>query len=104
MKPKITKSDIRQQIEQDIDSFLQKGGEVLEVEKGESGLVNGYLSEQKVAFDQPKQERTPVSDVLKTIDARRSKKEPAKKTSTDTAPKKKIIYGDFGEPIRVVWE
>ena len=104
MKPKITKNDIREQIEKDIDSFLQKGGEVSTVEKGESGLVNGYLSEQKVAFDQPKQERTPVSNVLKTIDARRSRKEPPKKQSTDSAPKKKIIYDDFGEPIRVVWE
>jgi len=54
-----------------------------------------------------RQERTPVPDVLRAIDERRdARRKPQKKTTAkrSSGPKKKVIYDDFGEPLRVVWE
>jgi hypothetical protein len=48
-----------------------------------------------------------VSDVLKAIDERKEskKKSPSKPASArKKSPRKKVIYDDFGEPLRVVWE
>lgn len=49
--------------------------------------------------------RTPALEVLATIDARRKHRhKPATKASPRRQPRKKIIYDDFGEPLREVWE
>jgi hypothetical protein len=42
--------------------------------------------------------------VLKDIDARRLAKEHPKLLKKARKPQRKIIYDDFGEPIREVWE
>jgi len=57
-----------------------------------------------MAFEK-KQERTPVSDVLRAIDERKeARKKPQKKAPVKKSPRQKIIYDDFGEPLRVIWE
>jgi hypothetical protein len=106
MKKKTTKQDIRNSLTDDVEEFLRNGGEVNSFNRGESGLVNGRYSEQSMSFEK-RQERTPVSDVLKAIDERKEskKKSPSKPASArKKSPRKKVIYDDFGEPLRVVWE
>lgn len=104
MKAKITKNDIRRQISDDVDQFLGQGGSVSAVDRGSSGLVNGYLNDRKTTFDQPKQERTPLNDVLNQLDAKKNQNKASAPTKSNSQPKKKVIYDDFGEPLRVVWE
>ena len=106
MKKRVSKKELRDSLNQDIEQYLEKGGEVHEYQRGESGLDNGRYHETSMTFEQ-RQERTPVPEVLKAIDERREarKKTPPKKSIRRAqGPKKKVIYDDFGEPLRVIWE
>lgn len=105
MKRPITKAHIRTEIEQQVDDFLNQGGAVLEVERGISGRDNpdgpirpGIGS----AFEQPKTGRTYIPEVVAAIDARR-KPAAVKTKSARKSPRKKMIYDDFGEPLRWQW-
>ena len=99
MKKKTTKREVRNQLNEEIEQFLQQGGAVREVARGESGLVDGRYHERSMSFDK-RQERTPVDDQRK--EAKRSR--PARKAPPRKVPKQKVIYDDFGEPLRVVWQ
>ena len=87
-----------------IADFLKKGGEVAEIERGLSGRENpnGPIKADTAAFQQPKQDRTYVPEVIAAIDARR-KPQPTPNKPVKRKPYKKIIYDDFGEPLREVW-
>lgn len=104
VKKIISKADIRNDMEKQIADFLKKGGEVSAIERGISGRENpnGPLNSDHGAFQQPKQGRTYVPEVVAAIDARRKKK-PEKPKTRVRKPRKKIIYDDFGEPLREVW-
>ena len=103
VKRPISKADIRSDMEKQIADFLDKGGKVAEVERGISGRTgNEPLKPDTSNFQQPKVGRTYVPEVIAAIDARRKpsteKAKPAKRR-----PYKKIIYDDFGEPVRWEW-
>ncbi|WP_419811303.1 hypothetical protein [Bacterioplanoides sp.] len=105
MNKRPSKNDVRDQINQEVEDFLRKGGEVKELARGETGLVNGRYNDRSLGFEKPKEERTPVEHVLNDIDQRRQEnRKPVKKSATVKRPRKKIIYDDFGEPLRVIWE
>ena len=111
MTKRPSKREMRERLNSDVEAFIKSGGELRQIEKGMSGL--GHQSESAIAFEQ-KKDRTPVDDVLKTIDSKRQQLKEARRlkgrynasaTSKSTQrAKKKIIYDDFGEPLRVVWE
>lgn len=106
MQKRPSKNTVREQLSQEVEDFLLHGGAVTEVPRGASGLQDGRYG-QPVAFDKPREERTPVSDVLKVIDQRREEQRKTHKPAAPKKPKrprKKVIYDDFGEPVRVVWE
>ena len=50
-----------------------------------------------------KQTRTPLTEEVKSLDERKNKKK-SLTSSPVYRPKKRIIYDDFGEPVREVWE
>ena len=102
MHKRPTKREIRQQMQQEVSQYLTTGGEVQEFQRGESGLVNGKLDDRSSGFEQGKQQRTPLSDVLNTVDERKKSTTPAVPVKP-RRPYKKIIYDDFGEPIREIW-
>ncbi|MFL0806005.1 MAG: hypothetical protein K6L60_01815 [Oceanobacter sp.] len=107
MQKSPSKEQVREQLDQEIAAFLQEGGEVHQVAHGETGLTDGRYDERALAFQRQQQTRTPVPEVVRAIeerrDARRTK--PRKPTqSRPRQPRKKVIYDDFGEPLRVVWE
>lgn len=76
-----------------------------QVDRGISGHENraGPIKPDTNAFQQPRSERTYVPEVVAAIEQRRksmnSKPKPVKRQ-----PRKKIIYDDFGEPLRWEWE
>jgi hypothetical protein len=101
MNKRPTKREIRQQMNNEVDQYLTKGGEVREFQRGESGLVNGKIDDRSSGFEQGKQQRTPLLDELKAVDDR---KKPANATPLKSSrPRKKIIYDDFGEAVREIW-
>jgi hypothetical protein len=52
---------------------------------------------------EPPKTRTYINDVVLALDRRKTKKAPSKATKASKRPIKKIIYDDFGEPIREIW-
>ena len=103
MKRIKTKHEISDELEKEIQLFLKKGGEIMPIASGVSGRELGANLNSQVPFSQGQpQPRTLVIDEIKAIDDRRQKKKA--KLESKSAPKKRIIYDDFGEPIREVWE
>lgn len=102
MNKRPTKREIRQQMQNEIENYLDKGGAVREFQRGESGLVNGKIDDRSSGFEQGKQTRTPLMEELKAVDDRKKTSTPAAPVKS-SRPRKKIIYDDFGEAIREVW-
>jgi len=98
-----TKRAIRQELENEIDRFLNKGGAIEQIEKGISGKeIGANLNGKTITFDgSGQQTRTPLTEEIKALEERKQKK-PEK--APNKKPTKKIIYDDFGEPLREVWE
>ena len=103
IKPKTTKRDTREELESLVDQFIKKNGTIQQVDMGESGLVDGKYNTSHIGFNEPKQDRTPLNHVVAAIQQRKHNKSPVV-TTPKKRPKKKIIYDDFGDPLRWVWE
>ena len=108
MKKPVSKSDIRAELERQTERFLKRGGEVENVPRGLSGKDPGeapmFLNRR--LFVEPRTSRTLVPEVVAAIEARRQerfKRKPDRKRSRLPKPRRKIIYDDFGEPLRKVW-
>lgn len=104
MNKRPTKADIRNELESQVRDFLEQGGNLEQVERGVSGRFdqNGPIKSNAIVFDEPKEGRTLLNEVVATIEARKHP-EPTKKKTRRSAPKKKMIYDDFGEPLRWEW-
>jgi hypothetical protein len=100
---KPTKAELRHQLQAEVSQFLQGGGTIKQVDMGATGLVDGKYSSLKGTFSQPTQSRTPVHSLLAAIDSRRSAKKGSTPKNGRSRPTQKIIYDDFGEPVRTVW-
>lgn len=107
MKKPTSKADIRETLEQQMERFLRDGGSVNEIGQGISGRDPGdppvFLN--RGLFIEPKEKRTLVPEVVAAIEARRKEKFTRKPTRKGrrTQPRRKVIYDDFGEPLRRVW-
>ena len=100
-----TKQDIRSEIEAAIARYVNTGGEIEEIQQGVSGRYDNVNLSQAIPLSQGQQQtRTPVNDTIKAIDERRQQKKQAATSPSQQRPKKRIIYDDFGEPIREIWE
>ena len=104
MKRPVTKADIRVDINRQIAEYLSRGGKAVQVERGVSGRngADAPLKSSGAVFQQPRTERTYVPEVIAAIDARRNAK-PLKHKTPKPKPRKKIVYDDFGEPLRWEW-
>lgn len=97
-----TKADARDELSRQVDSYLASGGKVDHIPNGVSGNeANANLFSRSASFE-PRKERTPVTDVIKTLEERKSTKTKQLK-SRRSGPRKKLITDDFGEPVRWVW-
>lgn len=98
MKPLPTKADIRSEMERQIQQYLNQGGAVEDVPRGQSGCENNHNPFSQYSTDRSVQGRTPLAHVVKTLEERKHPATPAKKR-----PKRRLIKDDFGEPLRWVW-
>ncbi len=108
MKKPVTKADLREELENATQRFLQQGGHVQQIPNGTSGKDPSeppFFLNQRL-FTEPRAERTPVPEVVAAIEARRQerfKRSPTPRRSRLPKPRRKVIYDDFGEPLRKVW-
>jgi hypothetical protein len=102
-----TKAAIRRELEQAMQQFLHSGGEVNNVPVGVSAWEPGTRPPPaRPLFAEPPADRTPVPEVVATIEARREALKQERKPAAQRRsrrPRKKLIYDDFGEPLRHVW-
>jgi hypothetical protein len=107
LKKPVSKADIRDELLEETERFLKKGGCVDEIPRGLSGNNPGETPAfvNRRLFIEPKTPRTPVPEVVAAIEARRREKYRPKPQAKSrlTRPRRKIIYDDFGEPLRRVW-
>lgn len=89
------------QLSQEMEQFLSKGGQVAEIAQGISGRENPMSALLPILFNDKTLKRTDARQALNAIDARKHSKTPAIKVK----PAKKVpVYDDFGEILRWVWE
>ena len=103
-----SKADIRADLERETRRYLREGGQVQQVPAGMSGKDPGEapLFLNRRLFTEPPSTRTPVPEVIAAIEQRREamlKRTPVRKRDRLPRPRKKVIYDDFGEPLRRVW-
>jgi hypothetical protein len=103
MKPVRSKKDIHSELEKQIQAFVASGGNINQIERGQSGFSHEkpWINPFKSGETAKAPSRTPVPDVVAAIEARKSSKKA--KPKRNTKPKKKWILDDFGEPVRWVW-
>lgn len=99
-----SKSELRRELDRQVDSYLREGGAVQEIPRGISGrdATDGPLPNAPFVGPGERNPREYLTDVIAGIEARRKPPEQPKRISR--RPRKKYIYDDFGEPIRWVWE
>ena len=103
MKVRNSKEIQRHRLERDMQRFLAEGGSIQEVASGVSGAdpISGK-GHQTVLFNGPRQaQRTDLSQVAATIDSRKHK---PRRQRLNARPQRKLVYDDFGEPLRWVWQ
>lgn len=102
--PPVSKAQLRRELDREFDRYLREGGQVHEIPRGVSGRnpVDGPLSKAPYVGPGERGQREYLTDVIAGIEARRKPVAPPKHVAR--RPRKKIIYDDFGEPIRWVWE
>lgn len=108
MKKLASKSDIRDELRREIESFLNSGGHVKEIPQGISGRnpADPPLFLNRRLFVEPRSPRTQIPEVVAAIEARRLdrfRRKPAPKRRLPQ-PRRRVIYDDFGEPLRRVWQ
>jgi len=107
LKTPVSKADIRNELQEETERFLKQGGSVNKIPQGISGKNPGdppiFLNRR--LFVEPKASRTLIPEVVAAIEARRQEKYRAKPPAKRrlARPRSKIIYDDFGEPLRRVW-
>lgn len=90
-------------MEKEIQEYLGTGGKINQIKQGTSGRESNINLNNSIPFTPSEHPtRTLVNETVKAIDERKQKKKPA--ATEKHRPKKRIIYDDFGEPIREIWE
>ena len=104
MKKLLTKAELRAQLAEEMEQYLDQGGAIKTVDQGVSGRETGapLRPATRELFIEPRAERTQIPEVIAALEARRK---PARKPPPTTRRRKrrKVIYDDFGEPLRHVW-
>jgi hypothetical protein len=102
MKPTKTRRELHQEVEQQVQEYLRTGGQVNEIPRGLSGRLDVKGPLVSIFEGNSQEDRTPIPEVVAAIEARKKPQQPVKPTKK--RPQKKIIYDDFGQPLRWEWE
>jgi hypothetical protein len=108
LKKPVSKADIRHELVRETERFLLQGGNVDEIPTGLSGKNPGDppLFLNRRLFVEPRSPRTQIPEVVAALDARRLEKlrRKSQHKRRQQHPRRKIIYDDFGEPLRRIWQ
>jgi hypothetical protein len=103
---KPSKAELRDALQEATSDFLHRGGKVTKVPTGTSAWEPGSRPPpSQPLFSQPPADRTPLNDVIAALDSRRAASRVRRKVrrTRKPEPRRRVIYDDFGEPLRRVW-
>ncbi len=106
MKYRIWKEEQHRELRRRTEEFLARGGEVRQVPPGISGLEEGHPVPAFRTYSPARiPRRTPLTDVVAAIELRkRAASTRRRRTAAPSrGPRRKLLYDDFGEPLRWVW-
>jgi len=90
-----------------MDEYLAQGGHVRKVDPGATGEdpSDPGLRRQHSFTPRTAQARTPVPEVIAAIEARKQAKKhrPRSRSNIRRQPRRRLVYDDFGEPLRWEW-
>ena len=99
-----SKNFIRNELRRKTEEFLSRGGEIKQHTAGETGEpLDKPRGRAVFVSGEPRKTRTYINDVVTALDNRKKNPAASKSTKPKKRPKKKIVYDDFGEPIREIW-
>lgn len=103
MKKLLTKAELRAQLEQEMEAYLDRGGAIRSIDQGVSGREIGapFRPATRELFVEPRAERTQIPEVIAALEARR--RPPRRPEGKARRRRVVTIYDDFGEPLRRVW-
>ena len=98
-----SKQDIREEVAQAVTAYLSQGGQIQQIHMGVSGREDNAPPQYSSPFSTTERVgRTPVNDTIQAIEQRKYQQK--EKTKKPDKPQRKMLYDDFGDPIRVIWE
>ncbi|HBO16306.1 MAG TPA: hypothetical protein DD440_08205 [Porticoccaceae bacterium] len=101
---KASKNAMRRELQRKTAEFLERGGEIKQHHAGDSGeRADQPRSRPVFVSGQQPQERTYLNELVLELDSRKRKTKSPAASKAVSRPRKKIIYDDFGEPLREVW-
>jgi hypothetical protein len=100
----VYKDQLREKLRRQTEEFLARGGHIDRVAPGVSGRGDALRPPPATHFSSgPRQNRTPVPEVVAAIELRRQQKSIKRKASGRAKPRRQLVYDDFGEPLRWEW-
>jgi hypothetical protein len=104
LKNQSSKNSIRSELRRKTEEYIALGGEIKQHQAGETGEpADKPRGRSAFVSGEPPKTRTYINDVVFALDSRKKKKVSPKASATTKGAKRKVIYDDFGEPIREVW-
>ena len=100
------KQQLSSRIASETQRYLKKGQDIHVIPKGVSSRDDAKtpLKPETWQLQTTSQERTYIPEVVETLEKRRAIDKPvATQKSKTRKPRKRLIYDDFGEPLRWVW-
>ena len=96
----------RERIRRQTQEYLARGGRIHRVPTGTSGEDPARRRPASSVFSGQRQSRTEVPEVIASIEARKQALKGRRKSTgrrTKQAPRRRLVYDDFGEPLRWEW-
>ncbi|MDF1629067.1 MAG: hypothetical protein P1U78_04635 [Alcanivoracaceae bacterium] len=105
MSHSVYKDQLRARLRRQTEDFIARGGNIDRVNPGVSGRADALRPPPATHFSSgPRQERTPVPEVVAAIELRKQQKSIKRKAAgRSNKPRRQLIYDDFGEPLRWEW-
>ncbi|MFN3712665.1 MAG: hypothetical protein ACK4SX_03280 [Alcanivoracaceae bacterium] len=104
MSHSVYKDQLREKLRRQTEEFIARGGHIERVAPGVSGRGDALRPPPATHFSNgPRPTRTPVPEVVAAIELRRQQKSLKRKISGRARPRRKLVYDDFGEPLRWEW-
>ena len=98
-----SKRMLRQDILRKTEEYLSRGGKIKKYRAGESAERADKLRKKAEFVGLGLSYQNDLNEVILAIDKRKSNLRNPPSVVPRSTPRKKVIYDDFGEPLREVW-